>query len=200
MTDSSGPALVVSLPASATTAAVEFSLERGRCLVVTGPSGVGKTTMLRKIADLDPHEGSVRLGDKPQQQMPGPLWRKHITYVPSDAGWWAPTVRDHFDAGADPVYLMKRLGLAADKLDSAPQNLSTGERQRMALIRALVQGPRFLLLDEPTSALDQETTRQVETVLQETKEGGCGMVVVTHDDAQGARLADQQLTLRRVEG
>jgi putative ABC transport system ATP-binding protein len=200
MTDSSGLSLVVSLPASATTAPVEFSLERGRCLVVTGPSGVGKTTMLRKIADLDPHEGSVRLGYRPQQQMPGPLWRKHVTYVPSDAGWWAPTVRDHFETTSDLAELIERVGLTSEKLDSAPQNLSTGERQRMALIRALVQNPQFLLLDEPTSALDQETTRQVEAVLQETMEGGCGMVVVTHDAAQGARLADQQLTLRRVEG
>jgi putative ABC transport system ATP-binding protein len=199
MTDCSGPSLVVSLPASATAAPVEFSLQSGQCLAVSGPSGVGKTTMLRRIADLDPHDGSVRLGDTLQQQMPGPVWRKHVTYVPSDAGWWAPTVRDHFVAASDPVPLMRRLGLTADKLDGPPQNLSTGERQRMALIRALVRNPHFLLLDEPTSALDAETARHVEAVLQEAKSGGCGLVVVTHDAAQGERLADQQLALRRVE-
>jgi putative ABC transport system ATP-binding protein len=199
MTVSADLSLVVSLPANATTAAVEFCLQPGRCLVVTGPSGVGKTTMLRKIADLDPHDGSVLLGNTSQQQMSGPLWRKHVTYVPSDAGWWAPTVRDHFGADTDPAGFMTRLGLAPNKLDGPPQNLSTGERQRMALIRALVRKPKFLLLDEPTSALDQETTNDVETVLKETMDSGCGLVVVTHDAAQGERLADQHLTLGRAK-
>jgi ABC-type iron transport system FetAB ATPase subunit len=199
MTDSSGPSLTARLPASSTAAAVEFSLACGQCLVVTGPSGVGKTTMLRKLADLDPHEGSVLFDGRSQQDMPGPVWRRQVSYVSSDAGWWAPTVRDHFDPAHSPVELMERIGLAVDKLDSPPQQLSTGERQRMALVRALVRGPKFLLLDEPTSALDDATTREVEALLQEAKNAGCGMVVVTHDTAQGARLADQQLALRRAQ-
>lgn len=199
MTVSPPPSLTVSLPATATAAAVQFSVAAGQCLVVMGPSGVGKTTMLRKLADLDPHEGSVLLGDQPQQGMPGPLWRRQVTYVSSDAGWWAPKVRDHFDPDSAPAGLMARLGLSPDKLDSPPQNLSSGERQRMALIRALVRTPRFLLLDEPTSALDEETTRLVETALEEAKNRGCGLVLVTHDAAQGERLADQKLTLRRAQ-
>lgn len=198
MTDFSPPSLTVSLPATATTAAVQFSVPAGECLIVMGPSGVGKTTMLRKLADLDPHDGSVLLGGQSQREIPGPLWRKQVTYVSSDAGWWAPTMRDHFDPDIDPAGLMACLGLAADKLDSPPQNLSSGERQRMSLIRALIQKPRFLLLDEPTSALDEDTTGLVEAALDDAKNKGCGLVMVTHNAAQGERLADQKLVLRHA--
>ena len=71
--------------------------------------------------------------------------------------------------------------------------LSTGERQRLALVRALVQGPEVLLLDEPTGPLDAEATERVEALLRGALERGAGMLIVTHSPEQAARLARRHL-------
>jgi len=73
--------------------------------------------------------------------------------------------------------------------------LSTGERQRLALLRAVVQRPRFLLLDEPTAALDAASREGVEQLLQALKAEGLGLLVVSHDAGQARRLADVHLQL-----
>jgi len=74
--------------------------------------------------------------------------------------------------------------------------LSTGERQRLALLRAMVQGPRVLLLDEPTSALDPEATAKVESLLHEKIAGGLIAVMVTHDAAQAERMSRQRYEMK----
>jgi ABC-type iron transport system FetAB ATPase subunit len=84
---------------------------------------------------------------------------------------------------------MQRLGLSADKLDALVHELSTGERQRLGLVRALALAPRVLLLDEPTAALDQAATDQVEAELRRYLEGGAAILMVTHSPAQAERLA-----------
>jgi ABC-type lipoprotein export system ATPase subunit len=74
--------------------------------------------------------------------------------------------------------------------------LSTGEKQRLALIRALVLEPPLLLLDEPTGPLDPETTGEVEAVLTERLKAGCAIILVTHDPRQAERLGAAQRTMR----
>lgn len=193
-----GGRLDVDFPATAIVDHVSFALESGRCLAVMGPSGVGKTTLLRKIADLDPHDGRAAIGGQTQESMPGPVWRSMVMFVSSEAAWWADTVRAHFAAGDHPMELMAHMALPEQKLDMIPQQLSSGERQRMALIRAMLRKPRFLLLDEPTSALDAETTLRVEAVLNAVKATGTGIVLVTHDEAQAERLADDFLMMKAL--
>lgn len=73
-------------------------------------------------------------------------------------------------------------------MDSLVQELSTGERQRAALARALAQAPRALLLDEPTAALDPEATARVEAELRRYLEGGAAILMVTHNPEQARRM------------
>jgi ABC-type multidrug transport system ATPase subunit len=85
--------------------------------------------------------------------------------------------------------LLPAVCLAPALLDAPVARLSSGERQRLALLRAVLQRPRFLLLDEPTAALDPHSRDQVEALLQRLKGEGMGLLLVSHDPAQAARLA-----------
>ena len=163
--------------------------------MIAGRSGAGKSRLLRMIADLDPHEGDAWLGEHSRAGMQASRWRRHVTYVPAEPAWWADTVREHLRDPRRAEALLPRLGLTADKLDAPVAQLSTGERQRLALARALHEDVRFLLLDEPTSALDAENAERLDDTILQLKQEGIGFVVVTHNAAQAARLADRRYVL-----
>ena len=92
---------------------------------------------------------------------------------------------------------LQQLSLRGDILTAQVSHLSTGERQRLALLRAIVRRPRFLLLDEPTSALDPQTTLAVESMLEAVMADGMGLLMVSHNADQAARLHDAQFRLGR---
>jgi ABC-type iron transport system FetAB ATPase subunit len=121
--------------------------------------------------------------------MRGYEWRRQVMYCQAEVGWWDDLVARHFTDRARALAIMQRLGLSADKLDALVHELSTGERQRLGLVRALALAPRVLLLDEPTAALDQAATDQVEAELRRYLEGGAAILMVTHSPAQAERLA-----------
>src|SRR5262249_18355422 len=75
---------------------IDFSVAAGECVSVTGKSGVGKTVLLRMIADLDPHKGDATLDGEACSAMPAPRWRRMVTYVAAEFGWWDETVAAHF--------------------------------------------------------------------------------------------------------
>lgn len=166
----------------------------GECVTLHGPSGSGKTRLLRAIADLDPHEGEMRLDGTPATRMTGPEWRQAVQLLPADPLWWAPTVADHFmrfDAAAAAA-----LGLPGDAGAWAVERLSSGERQRLALLRALDRGPRVLLLDEPTANLDETSRQRVETLIARYRdEQQAAVLWVSHDATQRARIATRMLRL-----
>lgn len=172
-----------------------FDLADGECLAIRGPSGSGKTMLLRAIADLDPNSGVVELDGVSRDRMPAPQWRRRVTYVPAEPGWWAETVGDHFSDWSAAADLVEELGLPLDSREWPILRLSTGERQRLALIRALLLRPRVLLLDEPTSGLDPDSVDDVERLVGSQVEAGGGAIWVTHDVAQAKRIAHRCLEI-----
>ena len=170
---------------------VSFDLQDGECVALQGPSGVGKTLLLRSIADLDPNEGTVKLDGTLREAMPAPAWRKHVTYLAAEPGWWSDTVQDHFTAWDDALPLVTRLGLPDNCGPWPIQRLSTGERQRLGLVRALMLRSRVLLLDEPTSALDSASAAVVESLIAERISNGTSVVWSTHDNAQARRVGSR---------
>lgn len=173
----------------------DLDLEPGRCVVLSGPSGIGKSLLLRLLVDLDPGEGDVSLGKVRRDSLPASVWRRWVTYVAAESGWWEEGVAEHFADLAAVRPLLPQVGLDPDLLGAQVAQLSTGERQRMALLRAIVQRPHFLLLDEPTAALDPASREQVEQLLLRLKGEGIGLLVVTHDAGQAQRLGDRRLHL-----
>jgi UDP-glucose/iron transport system ATP-binding protein len=175
----------------------DFELAAGECVAVRGPSGGGKTLLLRAIADLDPSTGSVALDDVGRNQMPAPQWRRLVGYLAAEPGWWEDRVGAHFPDHPAASALLPQLDLPADALTWPVSRLSTGERQRLALARLVLNAPRVLLLDEPTSGLDPRSTELVETLLRRLLADGAGMLMVTHDRDQGHRLAARAINVDR---
>jgi len=187
-------ALLVKNLRSAFAGPFELNLGTGACAAITGPSGSGKSLFLRMIADLDLNEGKVWLNERERGSMPAPQWRRQATYVSAESGWWADRVIEHFDVNrrSEVAALAARLGLPADLLDAPVAQLSTGEKQRFSLVRALLPSPPVLLLDEPTGPLDEESVARVEALLRERKATGTSILLVTHDPNQAERLGDQR--------
>jgi ABC-type iron transport system FetAB ATPase subunit len=173
---------------------VSLEVTAGSCAAITGPSGSGKSLLLRMIADLDPNDGDVWLDGAARSAVPAPEWRRRAIYLSAESGWWSDMVADHFAAdereAADA--LAERLGVRASAMAAPVAQLSTGEKQRLALIRALVKSPTALLLDEATAALDPASVGRVETLLSEFMARGHPIVLVTHDPEQAQRMGTQR--------
>jgi ABC-type multidrug transport system ATPase subunit len=174
---------------------ISFDVAAGECLALMGPSGAGKSLLLRAIVDLDPSTGNVMVGVHARDDIPASEWRKLVALVPAESGWWADRVRDHFPAKFDATELIRKLGLAGS-FEWDVGRLSSGERQRLALARALCRRPEALLLDEPTASLDDHATGLVEDLIRECCEGGMALLLVTHDRRQAERMAKRLLQIR----
>jgi ABC-type multidrug transport system ATPase subunit len=174
---------------------ISFGIAAGECLALMGPSGVGKSLLLRAIVDLDPSTGNVLVGARARDDMAASEWRKLVALVPAESGWWADRVGEHFPAKSDATKLIDKLGLPGS-FEWDVSRLSTGERQRLALARALCRRPKVLLLDEPTASLDDRATGLVEDLIRECCADGMAMLLVTHDRAQAERMAKRLLRMR----
>ena len=175
---------------------VSFSVAAGECLCLSGPSGTGKSLLLRAIADLDPHEGEAWLDGIPCETMAPAQWRGRVGLLPPESSWWLPRASDHFHDGNTPP--LESLGLASGLLREPIARLSSGERQRLALLRLLANTPRVLLLDEPTANLDPASARRVEALIADYRQTRQAAVIwVSHDQEQIARVANRHV---RVAG
>lgn len=178
---------------------IDLKLGISERVALMGPSGAGKTLLLRAISDLDSNTAELSLNGQLRESMSGPSWRRRVMFVPANAGWWEDKVGPHFfGADKDVVRnLLHALGLETTALGWEVHHLSTGERQRLALARALAMEPDVLLLDEPTSGLDEENRNLAEALIAKQGDTGRGVLFVTHDDAQAERLGHRTLHIKQ---
>ena len=191
---------------------VSIRVERGEFVSVQGPSGCGKTTLLLAAGGLLAGDGGeVRIdGEDPYALGPDARARFRagkvgfvfqqfhlVPYLSVLDNILSPTLAlQSADARQRAMQLIEHFGLA-DRMHHTPGELSTGERQRTALARALLNGPGLLLADEPTGNLDGDSARAVLAYLAEFARNGGAVLLVTHDD----RAADYaQRTVRLVKG
>lgn len=188
---------------------VDLSLAEGEVVAVQGPSGCGKTTLLRALAGLiDPAEGEVTLRSESPGAIGWPAYRRQVILVNQRPTLLGGTVGDNLQrpfryASARRTFPedearrdLEHLGLLPELWDQEARTLSVGEQQRVCLLRAHLLKPAVWLLDEPTSALDQESAAAVEALVRECAEHGAGVLLVSHDAAQGERMARRVLDLR----
>lgn len=169
---------------------VSLHVEKGECVGLSGASGSGKSLFLRAIADIEPHGGTICLDGTEQALIPAPAWRRQVGLLPAESRWWSDTVGDHFATSAAGGF--SRLGFDAGILAWPVSRLSSGERQRLALLRLMENRPRLLLLDEPTANLDEENSAKVEELIRSYREEtGAAVVWVGHQRVQLYRVASR---------
>lgn len=168
---------------------VSLTVGAGQRVALLGPSGVGKTTLLRIIAGLDRDFAGTRA--VPERlamvfQEPTLLpWRTAL------ANLTLPTGATRAEAAA----LMAQVGLAGREA-AYPRQLSLGQQRRLSLARAFAARPGILLMDEPFASLDEATRdRMLDLTAQLLDSSGAGLILVTHDPAEAARLSARPLTL-----
>lgn len=168
---------------------IDLEIKSGEIFGIFGPSGCGKTTLLRIISGLETaDDGSIHLRGKEvlsKNHFIQPEYRK-ISFIFQDLGLWPHmNVRDHLkfvmDDGSAIKSIVDSCGLSGHE-KSKPEELSGGEKQRLALARSIAQKSDIILLDEPFSSLDFNTKDEMKTLLKELhKKYSLTIVYVTHD-------------------
>ncbi len=182
-------------------------------MAIRGPSGAGKTLLLRSLALLDPlEEGQVRWRRSLVAGDCLPVYRSRVLYLHQTASLRGDSVESVLEAPFQlkthrsksfdrdrAVELFSALGREASFLERGRGDLSGGEVQQVALVRALLLDPEVLLLDEPTGALDPESTARAERAVADwLNEAGQqrAYLGVCHDEEQRLRIADRCLEIR----
>jgi polar amino acid transport system ATP-binding protein len=191
--------------------AVSLQLEKTHTLVLIGPSGGGKSTLLRIMAGLEhPDSGTVEINGERVVFEEAPL-RQHrrtigtvfqafnlFPHLTALQNITLPLEKVHGHAPSEAEEIARRL-LVRFRLENhagkRPAELSGGQRQRVAIARAISIKPRLLLFDEPTSALDPEMTAEVLDMIKELREEGRDFILVTHEMGFARQVADQAVFL-----
>jgi len=169
---------------------VNLTVKSGEIACISGASGAGKSLLLRAIVDVLPHEGDVQLDGMHASETSPPVWRKTVGLLPAESQWWFETVGEHFNCKNSE--LATRLGFSSETWNWSIARCSTGEKQRLALLRLLCNQPAALLLDEPTGSLDPKNTTMVESIIREyANEKQIPVIWVSHSVEQIKRMCSQ---------
>ncbi len=173
---------------------ISLQLKPGELVCLRGPSGCGKTQLLRSLVDLDCNQGRVRLQGEDRERIPPTQWRKRVAFLPAESRWWSATVAEHFPS--EQIDSLEELGFDAETAGWLVDRLSSGEKQRLALLRLLANRPEVLLLDEPTANLDVDNISRVENLVRKyLHETRATCLWVSHDRAQCDRIATHTLNM-----
>lgn len=175
---------------------VSFDVEKGELVIIVGPSGAGKTTVLNLLGGMDRCDSGEIIVDG--RRVDGLSRRELTRYRREDIGFVFQfynlvqnlTAVENIELAseickkaASPLEMLQKVGMA-DRADHFPAQLSGGEQQRVSIARALCKNPKLLLCDEPTGALDFETGKVVLRLLQEScRQDGMTVVIITHNRA-----------------
>ncbi|MBD3374144.1 ATP-binding cassette domain-containing protein [candidate division KSB1 bacterium] len=171
-----------------------LDIKKGEIAGISGPSGAGKTLFLRACADLEPHEGQLFLENKPASEFNPAEWRKKVTFLSTLSQWWYDKVGDHFSAMNTDW--LNQLGFDESVYQWTVSRLSSGERQRLAVLRVLLLKPMVLLLDEPTSNLDGNNVKRVQDLIISYQNDKMASILwVSHSKEQIESLADRHYWL-----
>jgi len=192
---------------------VSFHLRKGEFMFVTGPSGAGKTTLVKLVTmEERPTRGTVRISGYASDRIRTreiPALRRRLGIVFQDFRLLKNrTARENVAfalevTGASSEQITPKVlrTLAAvglsDKADHLPSELSGGEQQRVAIARALINEPMLLLADEPTGNLDPEMAQEIMTLFQDVNARGTTVLVATHDREMIQRMGKRVITLER---
>lgn len=172
---------------------VTLEVNEGQSIVVRGASGSGKTRFMRAIADLDEASGEIYLNGQDRKDLSAYEWRKRVRFVSADSNWWFETVEEHFDPEFELENNMHKLSLKPELMNWHVSKLSTGERQRLAFLRAIADEPQVLLLDEPTSALDESSTEKLEQMIESIKSNGTIIFIASHHSEQVKKFGPNEI-------
>ncbi len=172
---------------------VSLTIAATECIGVSGASGSGKTRLLRAIADMDEHDGEVRVNNVAAGSIPASEWRKKVALLPAESVWWFDHIGEHFRAYN---HYFSELGFDEEVMQWESARCSSGEKQRLSIIRLLENSPALLLLDEPTANLDRHNTEQVEKLIQTyLHEQQASAIWVGHSEAQLQRVAHRRFLM-----
>ena len=172
---------------------VTLEVNEGQSIVVRGASGSGKTRFMRAIADLDEASGEIYLNGQDRKDLSAYEWRKRVRFVSADSNWWFETVEEHFEPEFELENNMHKLSLKPELMNLNVSKLSTGERQRLAFLRAIADEPQVLLLDEPTSALDENSTEKLEQMIESIKSNGTIIFIASHHSEQVKKFGPNEI-------
>lgn len=191
---------------------VSIDINDGEIVCLVGPSGGGKSTLIRSLAGIEKcDKGEIFIDDEPldlsnknQRNKIGFVFQHfnlfpHLTVLENIT--LSPIKvfnEDKESANKKALELLRQVGLE-DKANNYPNQLSGGQKQRVAIARSLALNPKYMLFDEPTSALDPEMVCEVLEVMQDLAKKGMGMIVVTHEMGFAKNLADRIVFLENGE-